>query len=54
LSFYFRVFDPKGIYTTEPVQVFMGEQLNLVLEPVPAGGLGGPVTPSVGEPTTSQ
>lgn len=45
--FHFRVVDPTGKYTTTPVAIHNGEQLNLVLEPVNDAGVPGLSQPTV-------
>jgi hypothetical protein len=56
LPFWFKVIDPTGHFrTSPPVEVYLGDQLNLVLQPVASGGMPSGATPSVTkpEPTTS-
>jgi len=62
LSFFFRIVDPRGVYTTEPLEVFVreapqaGEQddrdvLNFLLEPDEAAAVTGGLVPSVTSPS---
>lgn len=56
MPFWFKVIDPTGHFrTSPPVEVYLGDQLNLVLQPVASGGMPSGATPSVTkpEPTTS-